>query len=339
MKGVFALLVFSVCFIFQPAYTLTAATDNGSASGAGKGVSIRIGKHKNYIRFVLEGPSGYIVTSSVVVVGSSDIKITFPSRVSFSFAVTKELLPTGKSVVTPAGPRITTNENSVVITVDNLDDINVNEFGKPPKLVIDAFLAETPIREPEAITSTVMPVEEFSAASGSLVIDPGHGGYDSGIRSDKVSEKDLVLSLSKELAAMPGKTGLRVYLTRKSDQALPLSRRIMIAKKIKPAVFLSMHISSGNGFVLYTAKESALAARLALKLAGQFHLEAANLQLPLPFLTGPDGVSLLLELPSPAKFKYDRDTRKKLLSTLLEVLAYTEPEDKSVTPRKDSDAN
>jgi N-acetylmuramoyl-L-alanine amidase len=339
MKGAFALLVFSVCFIFQTAYTLTAATDNGSASGAGNGVSIRIGKHKNYIRFVLEGPAGYIVTSSVVVVGSSDIKISFPSSVSFSSAVTKERFVPGKSVVTPSGPRINVNENSVVITVDNLDDINVNEFGKPPKLVIDAFFIENPIRQPEAIANTVMPIEEFGAASGSLVIDAGHGGYDSGIRSDKVSEKDLVLSLSKELAAMPGKTGVKVYLTRKSDQALPLSRRIIIAKKIKPAVFLSLHISSGNGFVVYTAKESALAARLALKLAEQFHLEAANLQLPLPLLTGLDGVSLLLEMPSPEKFKYDRDMRRKLLSTLLEVLTYTATEDKSVSTGKDTNAN
>ncbi len=91
-----------------------------------------------------------------------------------------------------------------------------------------------------------------------VVIDPSHGGEDSGVRiKDKVDEKDITLiiasALQKELAP---ENNLQIILTRDSDRELSLEERKKIVEKIKPDFFLSIHINSGfgknaSGFELY----------------------------------------------------------------------------------------
>ena len=99
-----------------------------------------------------------------------------------------------------------------------------------------------------------------------VVIDPGHGGHDSGcVSADKKTyEKDLALDISKRLsekiaAACPG---VKVVLTRFDDTYVTLSGRADIANNIGADLFISIHINaqdkgtSANGYSIHCLGQS-----------------------------------------------------------------------------------
>ena len=81
-----------------------------------------------------------------------------------------------------------------------------------------------------------------------VVIDPGHGGKDSGTTGTKHSriyEKDVVLSIGKLVDSMLRKTpGIKVIMTRKTDNFVELRKRAEIANKAKADVFVSIHCNA-----------------------------------------------------------------------------------------------
>lgn len=91
-----------------------------------------------------------------------------------------------------------------------------------------------------------------------IVIDPAHGGQDAGVKlTDKISEEEITLAIAlamqKELAL---ENNIEVVLTRNSDTNITLDDRKAIVSKIKPELFLSLHINAGfgkeaEGFELY----------------------------------------------------------------------------------------
>jgi N-acetylmuramoyl-L-alanine amidase len=75
-----------------------------------------------------------------------------------------------------------------------------------------------------------------------IVIDPGHGGKDTGaIGAGELYEKTVVLDISKRIKAGLEQFGFKVYLTRSGDQYLTLTERAAFAKKVKADLFLSIH--------------------------------------------------------------------------------------------------
>lgn len=76
-----------------------------------------------------------------------------------------------------------------------------------------------------------------------VAIDAGHGGKDSGaIGMRKTREKDVVLAISKKLAAMVDATpGMKSYLVRDADFFVPLRDRMKKARKAKADLFISIH--------------------------------------------------------------------------------------------------
>ncbi|MGE5834807.1 MAG: N-acetylmuramoyl-L-alanine amidase family protein [Acidobacteriota bacterium] len=79
-----------------------------------------------------------------------------------------------------------------------------------------------------------------------VVIDPGHGGDDEGVRSARgVKEKDLTLQVAQKLkGTIESRLGLRVLLTREGDDNVPYDRRISIANNNKADVFFSLHVNA-----------------------------------------------------------------------------------------------
>ncbi|WMX16091.1 N-acetylmuramoyl-L-alanine amidase [Aureispira sp. CCB-E] len=79
-----------------------------------------------------------------------------------------------------------------------------------------------------------------------IVIDPGHGGKDSGALGSVVKEKDIALKLALRLGQyvqqyMPG---VRVLYTRTTDSFIPLHQRIAIANNNHADLFFSIHCNS-----------------------------------------------------------------------------------------------
>ena len=84
-----------------------------------------------------------------------------------------------------------------------------------------------------------------TAAFDTVVLDPGHGGPDTGAASvDGLLEKNLTLSLAQKTAALLEKEGIRVILTRSSDQQVPLIQRTAIANYNRADLLLSIHLNA-----------------------------------------------------------------------------------------------
>lgn len=78
-----------------------------------------------------------------------------------------------------------------------------------------------------------------------IVIDPGHGGKDSGARGARnVFEKHVVLKISKYLNDELKKNGFKVYMTRTRDKFIELKRRTKFANKKNANIFISIHANS-----------------------------------------------------------------------------------------------
>jgi len=75
-----------------------------------------------------------------------------------------------------------------------------------------------------------------------VVLDPGHGGIDTGVQSDVVLEKTLTLDLAKALAdELHRRTGARVTLTRTDDRDMSQLGRAELANRPEPDVVVSLH--------------------------------------------------------------------------------------------------
>ena len=79
-----------------------------------------------------------------------------------------------------------------------------------------------------------------------IVIDPGHGGTNTGARSSEgVEEKELTLLLAQTLRSrLEERLPVRVVLTRSEDVDLPLDTRTAIANQQKADLFISLHLNS-----------------------------------------------------------------------------------------------
>lgn len=118
---------------------------------------------------------------------------------------------------------------------------------------------------PPAEDPAIAPAEAKPAnAKRVIVLDAGHGGVDPGATGvDGTFEKDLVLSLAKEVRKALENTGrYTVVMTRDSDIFLSLKARVAVGRRNKADLFVSLHADSAPGSVargasVYTLSEKA----------------------------------------------------------------------------------
>lgn len=81
-----------------------------------------------------------------------------------------------------------------------------------------------------------------------VIIDPGHGGKDTGAKNKQGQEAAYNLAVAKRLRAILEAQGYRVVMTRESDVFLSLDERVELANSVRErAIFISIHFnSSGN---------------------------------------------------------------------------------------------
>lgn len=169
-------------------------------------------------------------------------------------------------------------------------------------------------------------------ALGGVVIDPGHGGYDSGIEVRGYKEKDITLSTARSIAEALKKNGKSAALTRDVDRYLSLLERISITNTKKPEIFISIHLADSEAFTLYisgvskTEGEAKPADRYALSSGHANHIEQSkellnsieksldNLgigvtqrQMRLPVLDSVQAPAVLIEIPAKSVVLTDLD--------------------------------
>ncbi|MFS2326597.1 N-acetylmuramoyl-L-alanine amidase [Brucella sp. H1_1004] len=97
-----------------------------------------------------------------------------------------------------------------------------------------------------------------------VMIDPGHGGIDSGAESlSGIKEKDLTLAFGEELRDRLAKeSNIKVLMTRDDDTFLRLSERVRLARQYSADLFISIHADTINqgdirGATVYTISDKA----------------------------------------------------------------------------------
>jgi N-acetylmuramoyl-L-alanine amidase len=93
-----------------------------------------------------------------------------------------------------------------------------------------------------------------------IVVDPGHGGEDSGARKFGTIEKDVVLSFSLKLREKLAATrAYKVMMTRDTDVFVPLEERRSFAERNQAALFIAIHAdytqrASARGATIYSLR-------------------------------------------------------------------------------------
>ncbi len=102
-------------------------------------------------------------------------------------------------------------------------------------------------KEPKVNEAKPQPMEPGQKKNITVVIDPGHGGKDSGaVAEDKTTEKSLTLRLAPRVEAMLRAKGYNVIMTRSTDEFIALSERAAIANRNNADIFVSIHFNSAG---------------------------------------------------------------------------------------------
>ncbi|KAB0670455.1 AMIN domain-containing protein [Oryzomonas sagensis] len=163
----------------------------------------------------------------------------------------------------------------VVLDTENIKDYKIFPLSEPARLVIDVrgerraeisrlentiaakpAPAQSPVAlpAPEPKPATPPVVEKkvkphkkpLIAKIRRIVVDPGHGGHDSGaLGPNGVKEKDVVLAIGLKLRdLLRDELGLDVVMTRATDVFIPLEERTAIANKVNADLFVSVHANA-----------------------------------------------------------------------------------------------
>ena len=245
-------------------------------------MGVRIGEHQDRTRFVVEVSDPFLMRT---------FTLSSPNRVVIDMPVVQWHLdapprPTGKGIVRsyryglfrPGNSRFVIDLNSPVTISDPLVIPPAGGYGY--RVVIDLFPATqakfdqtagwpADLRAREAaaaLMASLPPAQQQNPATGEkrvIVIDPGHGGIDSGTSGvNGLLEKDLVLDealrLGRELSQ---RANYVVHLTRDSDVYIPLKERVNIGRSWRADLFISLHADSNpdtgvDGLSIYTLSES-----------------------------------------------------------------------------------
>jgi N-acetylmuramoyl-L-alanine amidase len=91
------------------------------------------------------------------------------------------------------------------------------------------------------------PAQIHASPVRTVVLDPGHGGFDQGAHGPLGNEKDFTLDVALRARDLFTRAGFDVQMTRTTDVYIPLESRAWFASFQQNAVFLSIHFNFGMG--------------------------------------------------------------------------------------------
>ncbi|WP_394973150.1 N-acetylmuramoyl-L-alanine amidase [uncultured Croceitalea sp.] len=123
-----------------------------------------------------------------------------------------------------------------------------------------------------SFSSSYQVFEQYEYHKPIVILDPGHGGKDSGaIGINGLKEKEAVFNIAREVIRLNRQLfndTLEVYLTRYSDTLISLRDRTKLAKALKADVFVSIHCNQAvrkeaQGVEIYINPQEKQSAALA----------------------------------------------------------------------------
>jgi N-acetylmuramoyl-L-alanine amidase len=148
---------------------------------------------------------------------------------------------TGKTIVLNNG------RNQLQLTLDSREAIvnGVRNWLCFPIIEKDGKLWVSRIDLAKTIEPQLRPqMIQHKGAVQTIVLDPGHGGFDKGARSSFGSEKEYALDVARQLRPLLQAKGFRVIMTRENDVFIPLEIRARIANATRDSIFVSIHFNA-----------------------------------------------------------------------------------------------
>ena len=158
--------------------------------------------------------------------------------------------------------------------VTDVTEVGVETRREPETESVDRGVERTLIPAQPTENGDHSLIRSLGLKVGRVVIDPGHGGRDTGtIGPSGLTEKDLVLDIAHRLKErIESAMDAEVVLTREDDSFVPLETRTAMANQAEADLFLSVHANSSDsqsirGYETYflnfstTREDSEVAAR------------------------------------------------------------------------------
>lgn len=329
---IICILLFSIHIQLPYNYNTTASAITSDLEKA----NFRVGKHADFTRVVLTVPSNEILkNTSLSLTESKLIKITFlqPLILTFNKSGVEEKIPVGEGFIQLTSEiKVLPGTNFCLIQAEKIESYKLSKINDPPRLIIDIYThkEKVPIETPKPTISTTD--ISLKRSFSTFLIDAGHGGYDKGIHDDKNREKDIALTISKEIAHKLSTKNKKAFLTRKADQRLSIKDRINFINSKSPDILISIHLSSSDEGYIYTYEDNKTSENTKNKIANDIALNLINNlnkdiginlkqdKLPLPILMHVKPIALLIELPHFRNFTYDKKTVDKLVNAIIKSL-------------------
>lgn len=128
-------------------------------------------------------------------------------------------------------------------------------------LIASSFLMLL-VRSAPVSQRSFLPTHEKTGLFGLVILDPGHGGQDSGAIAGNISEKNLTFDIAQRINRILGAQGISTLLTRTGDSYVSLNDRAQLINRAKDAVVVSIHFNDGprpevSGIETYFAAQKA----------------------------------------------------------------------------------
>lgn len=135
-------------------------------------------------------------------------------------------------------------------------------------------------------SSPSLPLPKPSARGVVVVVDPGHGGQDSGaVGVGGLLEKQPILAIALEVASLLEKQGINAVLTRSDDRFVDLGPRVTLAERVNAKAFVSIHANSislsrpdVNGLETYRARDGSSSGLRLAQLVHSSILRSLNMR-------------------------------------------------------------
>jgi N-acetylmuramoyl-L-alanine amidase len=101
-------------------------------------------------------------------------------------------------------------------------------------------------REPHPAKTRVTQPPSAPKPFVTVVLDPGHGGQDSGAICGGVLEKDLTLDLARRIERLLEADGIATVMTRVGDSYVSLADRAALANRVRDSILISIHFNEDN---------------------------------------------------------------------------------------------
>lgn len=321
--------VFLLIFILLPAAALSEALNHTVQGKETYYLKLRAGFHPEFLRIVLEGTES-IISNGIVSQKGREIMVRFPDsrftiqeqKVQVAYRIDKDIISFSPGIFLK---------------------FKVFSLKYPSRLVIDVYL-ETGRKEVKPFVEIVKPLPDKDSRMyriRTVVIDPGHGGYEYGITTKDYKEKNVALDIAKRLRALITRDSTECFLTRKSDRFMSLGERAKFTDNKNAEIFLSLHVGKHNKIVLYTpvitesapsevktflankgqddflAKTAALRNALQQAITEDFGDDMVSIR-PLPYsiLSKIGAAALIIELPSFENAYYVAEFKTQIANTI-----------------------